>query len=46
MSAVSKYLRQNDFRLYYQIPSSSENTIPIRIPLCLAYMSAAGKVIS
>ncbi|VDK85933.1 unnamed protein product [Litomosoides sigmodontis] len=44
MSAVSKLLRQNDFRLYYQIPSSSENAIPIRIPLCLAYMSSAGKI--
>ncbi|VBB27988.1 unnamed protein product [Acanthocheilonema viteae] len=44
ISAVSKLLRQNDFRLYYQIPSSNENAIPIRIPLCLAYMSAVGKI--
>ncbi|VIO94922.1 Uncharacterized protein BM_BM17560 [Brugia malayi] len=41
---VSKLLRQNDFRLYYQIPSSKQNAIPIHIPLCLAYMSTAGKI--
>uniref|UniRef100_A0A915PUL1 SH2 domain-containing protein n=1 Tax=Setaria digitata TaxID=48799 RepID=A0A915PUL1_9BILA len=44
MSTVAKLLRQNDFRLYYQIPSSNENIIPIHLPLCLAYMSAAGKI--
>ncbi|KAK6104839.1 hypothetical protein QQG55_17830 [Brugia pahangi] len=41
---VSKLLRQNDFRLYYQIPSTKQNAIPIHIPLYLAYMSTAGKI--
>ncbi|MCP9263791.1 hypothetical protein DINM_007168 [Dirofilaria immitis] len=42
--AVSKLLRKNDFRLYYQVPLPGENIVPIRIPLCLAYRSAIGKV--
>ncbi|MCP9263793.1 hypothetical protein DINM_007170 [Dirofilaria immitis] len=44
LSAVSKLLRKNDFRLYYQVPLPGENIVPIRIPLCLAYRSAIGKV--
>ncbi|VDN29704.1 unnamed protein product [Gongylonema pulchrum] len=41
---VSKMLRPNDFRLYYQLPSPSEATVPFEIPLYLSYMSAAKKV--
>ncbi|VDN04498.1 unnamed protein product [Thelazia callipaeda] len=44
LTSVAKLLRQNDFRLYYQMPSLKDNIIPVHIPLCLAYMSAAGKV--
>lgn len=46
MAAVSKLLRQNDFRLYYQVASSRENTIQIEIPLVLAYMSSSGEAIT
>uniref|UniRef100_A0AC34G3L7 SH2 domain-containing protein n=1 Tax=Panagrolaimus sp. ES5 TaxID=591445 RepID=A0AC34G3L7_9BILA len=41
-SQAAKLLKQNDFRIYYQVPEKSEN-IPYKLGLFLAYMSSQDK---
>lgn len=40
---VRKFLKTNEFRLYYKLPVS-RNKIPTRLPLQIGYMSSEGKV--